>query len=65
MKSFALHVALFFLLIPCPAQSLEDGVPVGLGADFIHAKVEAGRTTYSEQVVEHLAGQNSLTAFEN
>jgi hypothetical protein len=42
MKSFAFHVALFFLLIHSPAQSLEDGVPVGLGADFIHAAVETG-----------------------
>ena len=65
MKSFAFHVALFFLLIPSPAQSLEDGVPAGLSADFIHVAVEAGRTTYSKQVVEHLARQNSLTASEN
>lgn len=65
MKSFAFRFALFFLLIPSPAQSLEHGVPAGLAADFIHAVVEAGRTTYSEQVVEHLARQNSLTASEN
>jgi hypothetical protein len=65
MKFFAFRFALFFLLIPSPTQSLEHGVPAGLAADFIHAVVEAGRTTYSEQVVEHLARQNSLTASES
>jgi hypothetical protein len=65
MKFFSFHVAMFFVLIPPPAQSLKDGVPAGLAADFIHAAVEAGRTNYSEQVVEHLARKNSLTASEN
>jgi len=63
MKSFAFRIALFFLLIPFPAQSQEQGIPARLAADFIHAVVEAGRTTYSKQVVEHL--QNSLIASEN
>ena len=62
MKTFAFCIVLFFLFIPSPAQSLEDGIPAGLAADFIHAVVEAGRTTYSEQVVEHL--QSSLPASE-
>ena len=65
MKSFAFCLSPFFLLIPSPSQSLEHGVPAGLAAEFIHAVVEAGRTTYSEQVVEHLARKNSLTASEN
>jgi hypothetical protein len=42
MKFFAFRFALFFLLIPSPAQSLEHGVPARLAADFIHAVVEAG-----------------------
>ena len=65
MKSFAFRIALFFLFIPSPAQSMEQGIPAGLAADFIHAVVEAGRTTYSKHVVEHLARQDSLTASEN
>lgn len=63
MKSFAFYVALIFLFIPYSAQSLEKGIPAGLAADFIHAVVEAGRTTYSEKVVEHL--KNSVAASEN
>jgi hypothetical protein len=65
MKSFALGIALFFLLLPSPAQSMEQGIPAGLAADLIHAVIEAGRTTYSKHVVEHLAQQNVLTASEN
>ncbi len=65
MKSFAFRIALFFLFIPSPAQSQEKGIPAGLAADFIHAVVEAGRTTYSKQVVEHLTRQGALNASEN
>lgn len=67
MKSFAFRIALFFLFIPSTAQSLDhaEGIPAGFAADLIHAVVEAGRTTYSEQVVEHLTRQNALTASEN
>lgn len=64
MKSFAFLLAFFFVLIPSTAQSLEKGVPAGVAADFIHAVVEAGRTTYSEHVVEHLTKKNALTASE-
>jgi hypothetical protein len=38
---------------------------LGLAADFIHSEIEAGRATYSEQVVEYLARQNYLTSSEN
>ena len=48
MKSFAFRIFIFFLFIPSPAQSLEqaEGIPASLAADFIHAVIEAGRTTY-------------------
>jgi hypothetical protein len=38
---------------------------LGLAADFIHSEVEAGRANYSEQVVEYLVRQNSLTSPKN
>ena len=62
MKFFEFRFALFFLLIPAPAQSLEHAVPGGLASNFIDAVVEAGRTTYSEKVVANSARKNSLTA---
>jgi len=65
MRSFAFRIALLFLLIPSPAQSLEHGIPARLATDFIHSVIEAGRTTYSKKVVEHLARQNALAASEN
>ena len=63
MRSFALLIFIFF--IPSPAQSLEHGIPARLAADFIHSVSEAGRTTYSQKVVEHLARQNALAASED
>jgi hypothetical protein len=66
MKSFTSHIFSFcfvILLLPIPAQS--QGIPAGLAADLIHSVIEAGRTTYSKQVVEHLTQKNILTATEN
>ena len=67
MQSFVFRIALLFLLIPSPAQSLKqaEGIPASLAADFIHAVIEAGRTTYSKKVVEHLTRQDAITASEN
>ena len=67
MPSFVFRIALLFLFIPSPAQSLEqaEGIPASLAADFIHAVIEAGRTTYSKKVVEHLTRQDAITASEN
>jgi hypothetical protein len=36
-----------------------------MAANLIHSVIEAGRTTYSEYIVEHLSEQNVLTAAEN
>ncbi|MBT5551864.1 MAG: DUF3365 domain-containing protein, partial [Nitrospina sp.] len=65
MRFFAFCSALLFLLLPVPAQSQNQGIPAALAADLIHSVIEAGRTTYSKQVVEHLARQNTLSASEN
>ena len=65
MKSFAFRIFIFFLFIPSPAQSQEHGIPASLAADFIHAVIEAGRTTYSKKVVEHLTRQDAIAASEN
>ncbi len=63
MKSFS--IALLLLLISSPSHSLEKGIPAAQAADFIHSVIEAGRSTYSEKVVEHLSRQKILTASEN
>jgi hypothetical protein len=65
MKSFAFCALILFLLLPAPVLSQDRGIPAALAADLIHSVIEAGRTTYSKQVVEHLARQNTLTASEN
>ena len=67
MQSFVFRIALLFLFISSPAQSLEqaEGIPASLAADFIHAVIETGRTTYSKKVVEHLTRQDAITASEN
>ncbi len=67
MKSCAFCIVIFFFFIPSPAQSLEqaEGIPASLAADFIHSVIEAGRTTYSKKVVEHLTRQDAITASEN
>lgn len=65
MKFFAFRIIVLVLLTPASVLSFESGIPAGRAADLIHAVIEAGRTTYSEQVVEHLARQNSLSASEN
>ena len=67
MKSCAFCIVIFFFFIPSPAQSLEqaEGIPASLAADFIHSVIEAGRTTYSKKVVEHLTRQDAIAASEN
>lgn len=46
-------------------QNQKSGIPAAMAADLIHAVIEAGRTTYSEHIVEHLSEQNVLVATEN
>ena len=41
----------------------EKGIPVRLAADYVHAVIEAGRTTYSEAIVDRL--HQNLQATEN
>lgn len=71
MRIFAPRIILFLILFPLffPAwlygQTQKHGIPAGMAADLIHAVIEAGRTTYSEHIVEHLSEQNILTASEN
>jgi hypothetical protein len=63
MKFFAFRIFVLSLFLPTPA--LSQGIPASLAADLIHSVIEAGRTTYSKQVVEHLTRQNILVASEN
>lgn len=71
MKKYIFHIVLclivFILLIPSQVlgQKQKSGVPAGNAADLIHAVIEAGRTTYSQHVVEHLSEQKVLGATEN
>ncbi|MBT3367218.1 MAG: DUF3365 domain-containing protein [Nitrospina sp.] len=65
MRSFAFCSVLLFLLLPTSAQSQNKGIPAALAADLIHSVIEAGRTTYSKKVVEHLARQDAIAASEN
>jgi hypothetical protein len=71
MKIFASRVALFLVVFilfsPLLVSSKEkkSGIPARMAADLIHAVIEAGRITYSEHIVEHLAEQNVLAATEN
>ena len=46
-------------------QGPKSGISPAKAADLIHAVIEAGRTTYSEHIVEHLGEQNVLAASEN
>ncbi|MBC8283878.1 MAG: DUF3365 domain-containing protein [Nitrospinae bacterium] len=71
MKISALSIVLilFFLNLLSPVlvsgQNKNSGISARIAADLIHAVIEAGRTTYSEHIVEHLNEQNVLTATEN
>ena len=67
MKSFTFCIVIFFLLLPSSGQSLDQatGIPAKVAAEFIHAVIEAGRTTYSKKVVEHLSRQDAIAASEN
>ena len=65
MKSFAFCALILFLLLPAPAQSQNQGVPAALAADLIHSVIEAGRTTYSKQVVEYLTRRDVINSSEN
>ncbi len=60
-------LVVFILVFPTPVmgQKQKSGIPAAMAADLIHAVIEAGRTTYSEHIVEHLSEQNVLTATEN
>ena len=46
-----------------PSQTI--GIPAKKAADYIHAVIEANRTLYSKQVVEHLEEMNIVKATEN
>lgn len=67
MKSFMFCVAIFLLFTFSPAQGSDQssGIPARLAADYIHSVIEAGRTTYSKKVVEHLTRQDAIAATEN
>ena len=67
MKSFTFCIVILFLLLPSSGQSLDQaaGIPAKVAAEFIHAVIEAGRTTYSKKVVEHLTRQDVINASEN
>jgi len=42
-----------------------DGISAKRAADFVHSVIEAGRTTYSRAVVDHLNKSDSLKTTEN
>jgi hypothetical protein len=42
-----------------------DGISAQLAADYVHSVIEAGRTTYSQSVVDRLGSSNSLKSTEN
>ena len=59
--------AFSILSLPQPAgassQHPATGIPVRLAADYVHAVIEAGRTTYSKAIVDRL--HQKLKATEN
>ena len=71
MKQLAFRIVflLFIFILSFPrlviGQNQKSGIPAGVAADLIHSVIEAGRTTYSEHIVEHLNGKNVLKATEN
>ncbi|MEK9628718.1 MAG: DUF3365 domain-containing protein [Nitrospinota bacterium] len=63
--SYLLFIFALLLSTKAIAQEHNSGIPPAKAADLIHAVIEAGRTTYSESIVEHLSEQNVLGASEN
>jgi hypothetical protein len=57
------------LMSPPPAKGdnlqTAPGIPPRLAADWIHAVIEAGRTTYSGTIVDRMTLTGSLSASEN
>ena len=49
------------------SNPLEDsaGISARRAADFVHSVIEAGRTTFSQAIVDHLAKSHSLETTEN
>lgn len=63
----ALLLTMFVMFSPVLVfgQEKKYGISAELAADLIHAVIEAGRITYSEDITEHLTEQNILAATEN
>ena len=64
---FCLSVLILLTLAPHPlfAEANRSGVPARVAADYIHAVIEAGRTIYSEVVVERMGVTIDLKATEH
>ena len=67
-RAVAILLGIFSILsLPQPAGAVSQrpapGIPVRLAADYVHAVIEAGRTTYSKAIVDRL--HQNLKATEN
>ena len=66
---FIFLLLLLLLLYPNPTRSQppnkSPGIPARQAADLVHAVIEAGRTTYSKNIVDRLGQSLAIQATEN
>ncbi len=64
---FTLTAVLFFTPTTVRSNPSEDqaGIPARRAADFVHGVIEAGRTTYSQAIVDRLSKSHAIKTTEN